>query len=99
MSKKVTKQIIRNNMESFASFVEGASEHKIVAVDKESGESVSVDAGPIVFGAWAMAQYVQAAIDGEVPVESNVVKLTDIVIRTAFAEVMGRMEEGEGDGE
>lgn len=96
MSKKVTKQIIRNNMESFAAFVEHAEAHLIVAVD-ENGNASHVDAKPVVFGAWAMAQYVQAIIDGEAPIENDLNKLAGIVVNAALTECSHRDDEDDGD--
>ena len=95
MSKKVTKQIIRNNMESFATFVEGAEEHLIVLVG-EDGSIHRISARPVVFGAWAMAQYVQAAIDGEAPVENDMHKLAGVIVNAAVSEMGGR-DDDEGD--
>ena len=77
---KVTKREIRNNMESFAAFVEGAEDH---IARNEAGDEL--DVSPIAYGAQAMALYVQAVIDGEVALDNDMSNLAEIVVGVALS--------------
>lgn len=84
MGRKVTKQIIRNNLESYVAFVEHAS--KIGAVI----DGDPMDASSFAVGAQAMAYYVMALIDGEVGVENDMAKLVDIVVQVSLNDYLER---------
>lgn len=75
MSKKVTKQIVRNNMESIAAYLRDASRIGLV-VDGEHRDMLAT-----AVGMQMMADYVQAAIDGEVAVENDVSHLCSTLDR------------------
>lgn len=86
MSKKVTKQIIRNNMESFAAHVKDLT---------DAGGSVGLAPSGltgIFLGARMMAEYVMGAIDGGHPIDHDIDHLTGTIVDAAKAE-RGSIEE------
>lgn len=91
MGKKVTKAIIRNNMESYDAFVEHA-DHIGAVVDGEP-----MDVSPFAVGAQSMAQYVCALIDGEVAVENDMTKLTNVIVQVSLAAYLDGGDDHDGD--
>lgn len=93
MGKKVSKQIVRNNMESIAAFLRDASRIGLV-VDGEHRDMLAA-----AVGMQMMADYVQAVIDGEVAVENDMGHLCNTLLTAAAAELAGRELEDEDDEE
>lgn len=80
MSKKVTKQIIRNNMESYAAHVKDLTD-----VGGRYGFAPSGLTG-IFLGSRMMAEYVMGVIDGDHAIDHDIDHLTKTIVDAAKAE-------------